>query len=52
MPKFIIGRSYGYAGDTDEIEVEAETREAAVDMAWEWAAERVISWVTEVEEDE
>ena len=52
MPKFIIGRSYGYAGDTAEIEVEAETLEDAEAMAWEWAAERVSSWAIEVEEDE
>lgn len=52
MPKFIIGYSYRYADATEEIEVEAETLKAAEDMAWEWAAERVSSWVTEVEEDE
>lgn len=52
MPKYLIGCSYRYAGATDEIEVEAETLEAAEDMAWRWAAERLSSWATEVEEDE
>lgn len=52
MPKYIIGRSYGYAGSDDTDEVEAESLEAAEEMAWEWAIERVSSWATEVEYDE
>lgn len=52
MPKYIIGRSYGYVGSDDTDEVEAESLEAAEEMAWEWAIERVSSWATEVEYDE
>lgn len=49
MAKFTIARSYGYAGDTETLEVEAESREEAENMAWEWACERVDSWVEEEE---
>ena len=52
MARFRIGRSYGYAGDDEEYEVEAENLEAAEEMAWEYAVERVSSWAIAIEDNE
>ncbi|MDE4176337.1 hypothetical protein PXK01_19450 [Phaeobacter sp. PT47_59] len=52
MPKFIIGRSYGYAGTSSEDEIEADSLEDAENMAWEFALENVESWAKEAEDQE
>lgn len=57
MPRFVISRSYGYAGDTEFEEIEAENQTEADEMAWEWALERVNGWAEPIsdkddEEDE
>lgn len=57
MPRFVISRSYGYAGDTESEEIEAENQTEAAEMAWEYALERVNGWAEPVsdkddEEDE
>ena len=52
MNKYRIGRSYGYAGDDETIEVEAESLSDAEDAAWEWAVERVNSWAEKIGEDD
>ena len=44
MPKFYIEKSWGFAGDTEALVVEAETLEAACQIAWEEACEQVEAW--------
>ena len=44
MPKFIIGRDYGYSGTSSTEEVDCDTIEEAQEIAWEFALENVESW--------
>lgn len=53
MPKYKIGRSYGFAGDEDFEVIEAKNEEEANKIAWDWAIERVDTWAEEItDEDE
>lgn len=51
MPKYKIGRSYGYVGTSEEDYIEADNLEQAEREAWEFALEKVESWAVEVEEE-
>ncbi len=48
MIKYKIGRSYGFAGDEEFDEVEADNETEAEEIAHQWAVERVDSWVEEI----
>lgn len=52
MPKFRIGRSFGYVGTSSEDIIEADSLEDAEEMAWEFAIEKVDCWAEEVSDDE
>ena len=52
MPRYIISRSYGLAGDQESEEIEAENQTEADEMAWEFALERVNGWAELVSDDE
>lgn len=48
MKKYLIGYSFGFAGDNTQYVIEAESLEEAEREAWEAACERVSSWAEEV----
>ena len=52
MPKFIVGRNYGYVGTEGTKEVECDTLDEAEDIAWEFAIEKLDSWAEPVEEED
>lgn len=52
MPRYIISRSYGLAGDQESEEIEAKNQTEADEMAWEFALERVNGWAELVSDDE
>lgn len=51
MPKFTIGRSYGYAGTSSESVVECDTLEEAEEWAYAWAMDNVEAWAVPYEEE-
>lgn len=52
MAKFVIARSYGYAGTTSYDLIEADSLEDAESQAWEFAIENVESWAQEYDPEE
>jgi hypothetical protein len=50
MPKYHIGRAYGYAGTEETDVIEADSLDEAQEIASEWAMERVDSWAELVDE--
>lgn len=52
MPKYKIHRNFGYVGAHDWEIVDAENEDDANKQAWDFALEKVESWVEECSEDE
>ena len=52
MPKFFIGRSYGYAGTESYDLVDADSQEDAEKQAWDFAVENVESWAEPYDPDQ
>lgn len=52
MPKFKIGRGYGFAGADETDIVECDTLKDAQEWAHDWAMERIDSWAAPLDETE
>jgi hypothetical protein len=52
MPKYKVGYSYGFAGDTSYDVVEADDEEEAQEIVWEMAVQRVDAWVEGIVSDD